>query len=399
MPLLLAALSIPCRAEMRIVAVGDVHGDFPDFVVILQKVGLIDANHQWSGSSAILVQTGDIPDRGPQSRAAFDLVMQLEPQAEKQNGKVIAVLGNHEVMNMIGDLRYVSVEDYRTFSTDQSEKVREDAFQDYRKFLSAHRGHRHTLPGDDEAGRQKWMAAHPPGFFEQRDAFAPKGVYGRWLRKHDAVGEVEGILFMHGGLDPKLHFRNVRELNDHIRSELAAFDTLWETLCKRKIVWRYMTFEDAFHQVQEERAEMQSGGGMNDSFATQDLQKFLDLPRGMLMATNSPLWYRGYALEPEEKLKKDLDAMMARLKVRYIVAGHTVRPKYSITTHFDNHVFLIDTGMLKAYFGGRASALEIQNGRFTAQYADGPDQVLLAPPGGAAVPASGHGNANGEHKP
>src|SRR2546426_11777695 len=75
------------------------------------------------------------------------------------------------------------------------------------------------------------------------------------------------------------------------------------------------------------------------------------------------------SLEPEEKLKHDLDKMLARLKARYIVAAHTVRPKYDIMARFDNHVFLIDTGMLKPYYGGRASALEVRDGRFAAFYA------------------------------
>lgn len=142
---------------------------------------------------------------------------------------------------------------------------------------------------------------------------------------------------------------------------------------------------------------MRSGGRINDPDAAQKMQKLLDLQSWMLVSQDSPLWYRGLALEPEEKLKRDLDKMLARLKVRYIVAAHTVRPKYDITPRFDNHVFMIDTGMLKEYFGGRASALEILNGRFTAYYSDGQQQLLLAPEGGGTVPAASHGD--GERKP
>src|ERR1051326_5260570 len=100
------AWAVPA-APARVVAIGDVHGDFDDFVVILQHAGLIDANRHWSGRNTTLVQTGDVVDRGPKTRAALDLLMQLQKEAPHQNGRVIPLLGNHEVMNMYGDMRYV----------------------------------------------------------------------------------------------------------------------------------------------------------------------------------------------------------------------------------------------------------------------------------------------------
>ncbi len=367
----------------RVVAIGDVHGAYPEFVSILQHTGLIDSQLHWSGGTTTFVQTGDVPDRGPASRAAFDLLMRLESEAPKQTGKVIPLLGNHEVMNMIGDLRYVSVEDYQSFSTDQSEKVREQAWEDYKKFMSDP-GHNRNGEVLDDAARQKWMAAHPPGFCERRDAFQPQGVYGRWLRGHDAIAQVGDVPFMHGGLDPELHFRNIDELNRRIHADLETFDSVWQSLSKKKIIWPYMRLDEALSQAKQTWNQIQSGQRINPS-AVDDLKKFLDLPSGLLMAENSPLWYRGLALEPEGELSKGLDKMLARLKVHYIVAAHTVRPKFDITPRFDNHVFLIDTGMLNAYFHGRASALEIQNGRFTAYYADGPARSLVGSASAATV--------------
>jgi hypothetical protein len=94
---------------------------------------------------------------------------------------------------------------------------------------------------------------------------------------------------------------------------------------------------------------------------------------------DSPIWYRGLALESEETLRSGVEAMLGRLQSRYLVAGHTPQPKGEINPRFGNRVFLIDTGMLKSVFGGRASALEIRSGRFTAYYADEKPQVLSAP--------------------
>ena len=65
--------------------------------------------------------------------------------------------------------------------------------------------------------------------------------------------------------------------------------------------------------------------------------------------------------------------------MQYIVAAHTALLKFDILPRFDNHVFLIDTGMLKEICGGRASALEIRDGCVTAYYTNGEPQVLVAP--------------------
>ncbi len=91
------------------------------------------------------------------------------------------------------------------------------------------------------------------------------------------------------------------------------------------------------------------------------------------------MWYRGLAQEPEEKLMKGVMAILARLRANFIVEGHTVLSKSDIIPRFENHVFLIDTGMNKQEYEGRPSALEIQDGKFTAYYGDGEPKVLTAP--------------------
>jgi hypothetical protein len=331
----------------------------------------------------VLVQVGDMVDRGPKSRECLDLLMDLERQAPQQNGKVVPLLGNHEVMTMMGDLRYASAEDYQGFATPQSEKVRQQAYQEYLEFLAAHGNHASDAAS---AGQQeKWMAEHPLGFFERRDAFGPQGLYGRWLRQHDAVVQLANGAFVHGGLSPDLQFRDIQELNQRVRSDIDTFDSLWQALSAKKIIWRYMKIEEAVRQAQNEWTAIQLRGQVEPELKD-ELQKFLSFPTWFCNSPDSPIWYRGLALEPEEKLKPGVDAMLARLKIGYIVAGHTVRPKGVITQRFDNRVFLIDTGMLKSVYAGKASALEIHDGQFTAWYAGEKPQVLVAPP--AAVDSS-----------
>ena len=120
------------------------------------------------------------------------------------------------------------------------------------------------------------------------------------------------------------------------------------------------------------------------------------LQNWLIDSPDGPLWYRGLALEQEETLKRPVEAMLARLMVRYMVAAHSVRPKFDITPRFDNHVFLIDTGMNKEAYGGRGSALEFRDGSVSAYYSDREPQVLVSPAGGATTPASSQGTGGGK---
>jgi hypothetical protein len=370
---LLWAFAAAACAQDRVVAIGDVHGAYPEFVSILQKTGLINADRKWTGGSTTLIQVGDLLDRGARSRECLDLMMGLEIQAKKSGGKAVALLGNHEVLNLTGDLRYVTAGIYRTFASVQSERLRERVYRDYLKFLSSHENHSHTaVKPADETARRKWEDEHPPGFFEHRDAFAPNGKYGAWLRKRPAIVKIGNGLFVHAGLNPARPPGDIDEINDRIRLELAAFDLLWQSLVKKKVIWRYMTFEEAMRHVNEEMNWMQARGKDADSEVMQHMKQMLSLGRWLIISTEGPLWYRGLASEPEEgPLAAALEEMLGRLKAEYLVAGHSVVPSFTIQSRFENRVFLIDTGMLKEAYGGRASALEIFNGQFTAHYADG----------------------------
>ena len=384
---ILVAASAP---EGRIVAIGDIHGDLADFASILRRTGLLDDKNGWIAGPTILIQVGDAVDRGPKSRECLDLLMALERQARRQKGRVIALLGNHEVMAMMGDLRYVSPEDYRGFATERSAKVREKAYQDYLDFVS-HRARALAAAPTAQMPREKWMLEHPLGFFERRDAFGPQGVYGRWLREHDAVARIGDVLYVHGGLNPDTPFSDIEELNQGIRSELTAFDSLWQSLSKEEVIWKYMTIEEALHQAAGEWKTVQASGQVPPELKG-DLEKFLSFSTWFINSPNSPVWYRGLALEPEETLKAGVDVMLRRLNVGYIVAGHTVQSNFEINHRFGNRVLLIDTGMV---FGGKASALEIRSGRFTAYYTNAQPQISPPVTGSANSPVRSDENPAG----
>jgi len=358
-------------AAERVVAIGDVHGAYEEFVGILQAAGIIDKNLVWTGSKTILVQTGDAVDRGPRSREVLNLLMDLSEKAPQQGGEVRALLGNHETMVMMGDMRYVSADDYRSFATPDSEALRQKELENYTKYRKR-RPARSGAPKD--SGPEAWLSAHPAGFFEIRREFAPRGKYGRWLRERDAVTQIGETIFLHGGLSPQLTLKSVKEINERLRRELTQMDDLWAKLASRGILWPYATLEEAQAEAMIEWKALEGTTGAGDP----DLLAFLSLSKTNIASPTGPLWYRGMAQEPEAEFAPRLGQILKRFKARSVVIGHTVSPAKRITSRFDGRVIMIDTGMLASYFQGRASALEMQDGQLRGIYMGEPAQSLTA---------------------
>ncbi|MBZ5577441.1 MAG: metallophosphoesterase [Acidobacteriia bacterium] len=309
-------LSLPGRAQdtfpdvQRVVAVGDIHGDYTQFISLLQTARVIDRKGKWIGGKTHLVQTGDVLDRGPDSRKVMDLLMELEPQAQKAGGRVHALLGNHETMNLYGDLRYVSKEEFASYRDGNSEYLRDQYFQLTLDALKK----KGTPPADPEAFRRTFDQEHPLGWVEHLQAFSPQGKYGKWLRQHNAIVRINDVVFLHGGIGPKYASRTLAEINQTIQAEL------------------------------------------ND---------FSKLQNGMTADDEGPLWYRGLAQGPESSLLEHVDRVLQNLGARYLVIGHTVRP--AILPRFGGRVITIDVGLSKVY-GGPPALLIIEGPKFYALY-------------------------------
>ncbi len=194
----------------RVIAVGDIHGDYEQFVAALRSAGLLDAKGDWSGGRTFLVQTGDVTDRGPDSRAVMDLLMKLEPQAASAGGRVECLIGNHEAMDVYGDLRYVSPAEFAAFASDPQTASRQTAYV--------------TAPATPQRGAA--TAESAPGFDELRAAFGPQGKYGKWIREHNAVIKIDRTLFIHAGLGAKYADWPLDRINGEVRGELAELTRL-----------------------------------------------------------------------------------------------------------------------------------------------------------------------------
>ncbi len=369
-----------CPAAERVVAIGDVHGAYQEFVSLLQTAGLIGKDLNWTGGKTILVQTGDVVDRGPESRKAEDLLTGLVDKARRQGGEVRPLLGNHEVMLMTGLLTYTVAEDYQSFAGNDAEKVRQREFQDYVKYREKRAARfKQPKPQFGNAEREAWMKAHPPGYFELRRAYASDGQYGRLLRRRDTVTQVDDTVFVHGGLAPDLPFKSLREISERVRKELEVVDQAWASLTSRGILWRYLSIDEVKAEAEAEAKALQAEKNPPDP----ELEPLLAIDRIVLYANNGPLWYRGYAQQPEGEMAAALDRVLQQFGVKQMVMGHTVLGR-SPTLRFGGKAIFIDTGMLVSFFQGRPSALEISGGTLKAFYIGEPPQPVAG--GGAAGP-------------
>ncbi len=375
-----AAAPPDARSEPAVIAIGDVHGDFQDFVAILHRTNLIDKQNHWVGGQTTLVQLGDVLDRGPKPRDAMDLLMTLEEQASKDGGRVVPLLGNHEMMNIMGDLRYVTPENYASFADANSEQRRAAAYKEYTKWRQNHAALSSELSPPLEMTEAEWMARHPAGFIEQREAFSPKGTYGKWLRKHAAVAEINRVMFLHGGISPAVASMRVDEINSRIREEISVFDTCKQYLINERLILPFFNLQEIAAVLQAEiSAEQKSQVPSNPDLRAR-ISQFLQFPNWLSVRVDGPLWFRGYDQWSEEDGNTEIDKILKSANVDHFVTGHTVQKAGHIRSRFGGKVLLIDTGMLSSYYpGGRASALEIEkDGKFTAEYMD--EQTVLLEP-------------------
>jgi hypothetical protein len=300
-------------------------------------------------------------------------MMALEKEAPQAGGRVVSLLGNHEVMNMMGDLRYVTPGNYASFADGNSEKRQKDAYGQYQKWKDTHASLFAELPQPMELTEAEWMTRHPVGFIEQREAFGPKGKYGEWLRKHSAVAEIEGIIFLHGGISPEVAKTKIAGINNRIQDEIKEFDTAKQYLQNENLILPFFNLQEIYNVLRAEiSAELKSRVPASNERQTK-IQQFLKHEDWFSVRTDGPLWFRGYDQWSDEEGAPQISGILAGYKAAHVVVGHTVQKGGGIRPRFGNKVFLIDTGMLSSYYpGGRASALEICGDaqRFIAVYQD-----------------------------
>jgi hypothetical protein len=308
------------RQPDRIVAVGDLHGDYQAWLDIARAAGIIDPAGHWAGGKTTLVQLGDIVDREPDSLQIIRSLQQLAAEAPRAGGKVVVVLGNHEAMNLLGDDRYTTPGEYASYTDDRSPARREQLFLSVaRKLQSANPN---TPPSQL---RDRWMAEHPLGWVEHREAWSPSGELGKWATSNPAVVKIDGTLFVHGGISAEYAKLSLDEINRRVAAAMASAN---------------------------------------------------DGPSTILYDPLGPLWYRGLVMrDPDAEqvraketpppkpltVDQELDTVLSAYGAQRMVIGHTPDLK-GIEFLGNDRLARIDTGNSR-YYGGPLSWLEIVGGK------------------------------------
>jgi hypothetical protein len=187
-------------APERLVAVGDLHGDLDAARRALRLAGAIDERDRWAGGKLVVVQTGDLIDRGDADRDVLDLVERLVAEAKAAGGEFVSLLGNHELMNVAHDFRYVTPKSFAAFADGGRGALR----------AAASAGPRASASAPPPAG-----SADPSG--GRTAAFAPGGPYARRFAERNLFVKIGDTVFVHGGVLPKHVGYGLDRMNDEVR--------------------------------------------------------------------------------------------------------------------------------------------------------------------------------------
>lgn len=305
----------------RVVAIGDLHGDYANYLKVLEAAKIIDARGQWIAGETHLVQLGDVPDRGDDTTKIIAHLKKLSAQARAKGGWVHTVLGNHEAMNTYGDLRYVTAGDFAATAGRDSEKWRDAYYAKVLADIKANDPEKFAqLPADFRA---TWNASHPLGWVEHQRAWNPKwnpkGEYYEWALQDKVAVQVNDLIFLHGGIS-----------GAYCQNSLASL-------------------------TEKARATLPLGDPTTPSILTDE---------------NGPLWYRGLAGVEPIAAPETVQAILEHHEgAHHIVIGHTpthgaIWPRYSA------RVIQADVGM-SAYHGGHIGWLEETGDGLYAGYVSG----------------------------
>ncbi len=356
----------------RVVAIGDVHGSYEPLVEVLRAAGLIDEALAWSGGKAHLVMLGDLVDRGPKEREVLDLVMRLEREAPEAGGQVHVLLGNHEVMNLVGDLRYVSKAGYAEYAEATPPREREQALARFmRSGGGAETGPEGVLPRFNEL--------YPPGYFERQKAFSASGAYGRWLLSKSFILVIDDVAYVHGGLPPSVASEGAEALNRSLMQEIQAYIKARETLIEAGLLDPETSFVESFQRVGQKVEEAEAKGQALPEASAKAAETLLASAGAYAFSNENPFWYRGTSLNPEPQELPAFEAALAKLGAKSVVVGHTTTPGGRITSRFGGRLLRADTGMLSEVYRGRGAAVVAEGGTRRTLYPGDPADTKPVP--------------------
>ena len=314
----------------RVVAIGDLHGSYEKALRILKAAGLIDEDLRWSGGEEQLVITGDVLDRGTGGRELMDLIRRLQTESQAAGGYVHILLGNHEAMNLMRDLRYVNPVAYQSFADEEKKADRRAALKSY---LASR-----PKNANREVAMNEFEKKYPPGYFARQQSLNPDGEYGQWLLGLPAIVKINDVIYMHGGLTEEIAEVGVDETNRLVQSDLRRHLESRGVLEKRGIVEPWMEYVDILWVRQQGKEQ---GGKLPEELRLA-VDGLVGTSDSLMLGGRGPLWYRGGSHEDERIERDSLERTLELMEARAIVVAHSPTEGREITSRFQNRLFRID---------------------------------------------------------
>ncbi|CAA0838113.1 Calcineurin-like metallo-phosphoesterase superfamily protein [Striga hermonthica] len=312
----------------RIIAVGDLHGDLDKTRYALQMAGVLSADGEdlWVGGQTVLVQLGDILDRGENEVAILSLLKSLGIQAKVNGGAVFQVNGNHETMNVDGDFRYVYSGGFEECA-DFLEHLKicghnwEEAFVGWV-------GVTKKLKEDRRKYWDPWdvMKKHE-GVISRSILLRPGGSLASELAQHPVVLKINDWIFCHGGLLPHHVEYGIERMNREVSYWMKGLCT-----------------DDDYPQI----------------------------PFLAIRGYDSVVWSRLYSRETSDlqeyqinQTQSILGETLQALGAKAMVVGHTPQAT-GVNCKFNCSIWRIDVGMSRGVLDSRPEVLEIHEGKARA---------------------------------
>ena len=368
----------------HVIVIGEVQGASNTVTSLLQHLQLIDDGAHWSGGDTVLVQTGDFMDKGENVRQVLDLFMRLQKEAAAAGGRVVVLMGNHEILNILGELRDVNYMTYQTFAGQGSEQRQAEYYEQYVAWRAQRAKANSTTFTVDENFKTEWLAAHPAGWVEYMESMRPDGVYGKWLRTLPVAVIIDDVLYVHAGISPEMNGITVEQMNQQAAEEIATFDAGRELMVAEGLALPLSTAREMVAVVDEEidfinaipeRKRTRRNIRVDTGLKVQHLGRW---GSWSVLAEDGPLWFCGPAKWNEEEHRQEMAEILDNLGVERLVSGQSDGLEHVIRTRFDDRVILTSVDMSDDQWagGGKPAALDIQGGGFSVVTLQGREALI-----------------------
>jgi len=380
---------LPLGDGQRLVCIGDVHGDYKALQDFLQTAGVYDpTTDAWVGGNTIVVQCGDILDRGMEELACYQLLSKLSQQAIQQHGKVILLIGNHEALNAMGLFQYA-------FSDIEHEQC---IGQEVDRVLGPENQWRNQYVNNQPA---RWASYEPGGLLAHS-----------LLRNMKVAVKVGKTVCVHAGLKAS-HLKDhggIEGMNAAYREWISLGDDL-ENAAKEAQQQHHNP--NVNHVTGVPLPPPRGNQWKNNPIVYNHhgryppdtpRQPWIDAEQRQRFYVNTiptflqsnpndpgPIWMRDYS-SPHDAPPKDpvttqqtLDETLVLLGADRMVMGHTIQSK--INGILGGKAWRVDVGASKGCLGGTPEVLEISCGR-THPDAQLIENVAILQPPGRRIPAT-----------